>query len=59
MTELTYVKAQLISLKSHPEFNEKWLQERIRKTPQYSGWVKLSFWTENALKNELADSISY
>ena len=29
MTELTYVKHKRVSLKSHPEFNEKWLQDRI------------------------------
>ena len=37
MTELTYVKAQLISLKSHPEFNEKWLQDRIAEDPTILG----------------------
>jgi hypothetical protein len=29
MTKMTYAKHERISLKSHPEFGEKWLQERI------------------------------
>jgi hypothetical protein len=29
MTKVTYAKHERISLKSHPEFGEKWLQERI------------------------------
>ena len=58
MTELTYVKHKRVSLKSQPEFNEKWLQDRIADDPTILGLGELSFWTENATRNELADSIS-
>ena len=37
MTELTYVKHKRVSLKSHPEFNEKWLQDRIADDPTILG----------------------
>ena len=30
---LTYVPPTYISLKDHPQFNEKWLQDRIEETP--------------------------
>ena len=29
----TYVKPELISMKNHPEFNERWVQERIAEDP--------------------------
>ena len=37
MTGLNYAKHQLISLKNHPEFNEKWLQDRIAEDPTIIG----------------------
>ena len=37
MTGLNYAKHELISLKSHPEFNEKWLQDRIAEDPTILG----------------------
>ena len=37
MTRLNYAKHQLISLKDHPEFNEKWLQDRIAEDPTIIG----------------------
>ncbi len=37
MTELNYAKHQPISLKDHPEFNEKWLQDRIAEDPTIIG----------------------
>ena len=33
MTGLTYVTHELVFLKSHPEFTEKWLQDRIADDP--------------------------
>lgn len=33
MTSLKYVKFDRLNLKGHPEFNEKWLQERIADDP--------------------------
>ena len=37
MTGLNYAKHEPISLKSHPEFNEKWLQDRIAEDPTILG----------------------
>ena len=37
MTELNYAKHQPISLKDHPDFNEKWLQDRIADDPTILG----------------------
>ena len=37
MTGLTYVNHELVSLKSHPEFTEKWLQDRIADDPTILG----------------------
>ena len=37
MSELKYVAHQPISLKSHPEFNETWLQDRIAEDPTIIG----------------------
>ena len=37
MTGLTYVKHELVFLKSHPEFTEKWLQDRIADDPTILG----------------------
>lgn len=34
---LAYVKAEPIKLKNHPEFNEKWLQDRIAEDPSILG----------------------
>jgi hypothetical protein len=33
----TYVKSQVISLKEHPEFSEKWVQARIAEDPSILG----------------------
>lgn len=33
MTIMQYVKFEKISLKNHPEFNEKWVQDRIAEDP--------------------------
>ena len=37
MTGLTYAKHELVFLKSHPEFTEKWLQDRIADDPTILG----------------------
>jgi predicted transport protein len=37
MANLKYVKFDRISLKNHPEFNEKWLQDRIADDPSILG----------------------
>ena len=37
MTKLNYAKHQPISLKDHPDFNEKWLQDRIVEDPTILG----------------------
>jgi predicted transport protein len=37
MTNLTYTKPNQILLKSHPLFNEKWVQERIAEDPSILG----------------------
>ena len=37
MTGLNYAKHEPISLKSHPGFNEKWLQDRIAEDPTILG----------------------
>ena len=34
---LRYTKAESVRLKTHPEFNEKWLQEKITKDPSILG----------------------
>ena len=37
MNDLKYVKVQKISLKNHPIYNEKWLQEKIAEDPSILG----------------------
>ena len=37
MPKLNYVKFEKISLKNHPEFNEKWLQDLIADSPSILG----------------------
>src|SRR5882724_4426164 len=37
MAVLSYVKPERISLKDHPELNERWLQERIGQDPSLLG----------------------
>ena len=37
MTKMNYAKHQPISLKDHPDFNEKWLQDRIAEDPTILG----------------------
>jgi predicted transport protein len=37
MSSLTYQKPERISLKEHPEFDEKWVQERIEQDPGLLG----------------------
>jgi hypothetical protein len=37
MPSLTYLKPERISLKDHPELNEKWLQDRIAEDPSLLG----------------------
>ena len=37
MTKLNYAKHQPISLKDHPDFDEKWLQKRIEEDPTILG----------------------
>ena len=37
MNQLTYMQHQSVSLKNHPEFNEKWLQDRIAEDPTILG----------------------
>ena len=37
MKSITYTKHEHISLKGHPEFNEKWLQDRIAEDPTILG----------------------
>lgn len=41
MASLEFVKAERISLLSHPEFNEKWVQERIAADPSILGLGEL------------------
>jgi hypothetical protein len=37
MSPLIYQKPERISLKEHPEFDEKWVQERIEQDPGLLG----------------------
>lgn len=37
MGELNYVRFQKLPLRNHPEFNEKWVQERIAEDPSILG----------------------
>ncbi len=37
MPSLTYLRPEAISLKTHPEFNERWVQERIADDPSILG----------------------
>lgn len=41
--ELNYVKAEIISLKNHPIYNEKWLQNCIQEDPSILGLGDLDF----------------
>jgi len=34
---LLFARPEILSLKSHPEFSEKWLQERISEDPSLLG----------------------
>jgi hypothetical protein len=45
MSPLVYKKPERISLKEHPEFDEKWVQERIEQDPGLLGlgtaeWIR-------------------
>ena len=42
MKGITYTKHEHISLKGHPEFNEKWLQDRIPEEPTMLGLGEVS-----------------
>jgi len=37
MTKLNYVKRETLRLKNHPDFTEKWLQERLEEDPTLFG----------------------
>jgi len=37
MTELKFVKPEKLSIKNHPQLNEKWVQERIAEDPSILG----------------------
>ncbi|HOX37030.1 MAG TPA: hypothetical protein PL033_03490 [Candidatus Brocadiia bacterium] len=37
MANLNYAKAEKLTLKNHPDFNEKWLQDRIAEDPSILG----------------------
>ncbi|MDE0436131.1 MAG: hypothetical protein OXH92_19180 [Bryobacterales bacterium] len=37
MTSLSYTTHERISLKTHPDFDEKWLQDRIAEDPTILG----------------------
>jgi hypothetical protein len=41
MMKLTYTQPEIISLKTHPDFGEKWLQERIAEDPSILGLGEL------------------
>ena len=41
MTALKYVKPEQILLKTHPQFNERWVQERIAEDPSLLGFGEL------------------
>ena len=43
VTNLTYVKPEQINLKSHPELNERGLQDRIAEDPSMLGVGDLIF----------------
>lgn len=40
---MSYVKAEIINLKNHPIYNEKWLQSRIEEDPSILGLGDLDF----------------
>lgn len=40
-TRLHYAKPELLRLKNHPDFNEKWLQDRIAEDPGILGLGEL------------------
>lgn len=40
---LNYIKAEIISLKNHPIYNEKWLQNCIQEDPSILGLGDLDF----------------
>ena len=37
MVRLNYVKPELISLKNHPDYNKRWVQEKIAEDPSLLG----------------------
>ena len=41
--KLTYTKHEVISLKDHPQFNEKWVQKIIAKEPAVLGLGDLEY----------------
>ena len=40
---MSYVKAEIINLKNHPIYNEKWLWSRIEEDPSILGLGDLDF----------------
>ena len=43
MDELAYTKHEVVSLKGHPQFNEKWVQQIIEEDPAILGLGELEF----------------
>lgn len=43
MAKLAYAKHERITLKNHPDFDERWVQARIMEDPGILGLAR-SFW---------------
>lgn len=37
---IPFTKAKPVSLKAHPDYNERWLQHLIAEDPAFLAWVK-------------------
>lgn len=50
MTDLRYVKAERIFLREHPEYSEKWVQDRITDDPKILGLGDLLTWQKERIQ---------
>lgn len=47
---MNYTKTEVISMKSHPDFTEKWLQNQIEADPTILGLGELDFWQSEKIQ---------
>ena len=52
MEDLIFVKPEIISMKQHSSYNEKWLQSKIQEDPSILGLGDVNFWRSEKIQPE-------